>query len=123
MRNLNYEVKQLCHRNRDGSFATQADRERILDLIANQLHELGYLADPHSAVAYRVLRDRVRAGEAGVFLATADPAKFADVIERSLGVSVPLPPALAEAQALPLRSEPFAGDAAALKARLQAHHS
>jgi site-specific recombinase XerC len=42
MRNLNYELKQLCHRNRDGSFATQADRERILDLIANQLHELGY---------------------------------------------------------------------------------
>ena len=42
MRNLNYELKQLCHRNRDGSYATQADRERILDLIANQLHELGY---------------------------------------------------------------------------------
>ena len=42
MRNLNYELKQLCHRNRDGSYATQADRARILDLIANQLHELGY---------------------------------------------------------------------------------
>src|SRR5436190_18001034 len=42
MRNLNYELKQLCYRNRDGSFATQADRWRMLDLIANQLHELGY---------------------------------------------------------------------------------
>ncbi|MGQ0522846.1 MAG: phage integrase N-terminal domain-containing protein [Betaproteobacteria bacterium] len=42
MRDLNYGLKQLCHRNRDGSFATQADRGRILDLIANQLHELGY---------------------------------------------------------------------------------
>src|SRR6185295_17596374 len=42
MRNLNYELKQLCHRNRDGSYATQADRWRMLDLIANQLHELGY---------------------------------------------------------------------------------
>lgn len=42
MRNLNYELKQLCHRNRDGSYATQADRARMLDLIANQLHELGY---------------------------------------------------------------------------------
>ncbi|MDH5502048.1 MAG: integrase domain-containing protein, partial [Gammaproteobacteria bacterium] len=28
--------------NRDGSYATQATRSRILDLIANQLHELGY---------------------------------------------------------------------------------
>ena len=42
MRNLNYELKQLCHRNRDGSYATQADRAHMLDLIANQLHELGY---------------------------------------------------------------------------------
>ena len=70
-----------------------------------------------------MLRDRVRAGEAGVFLATAHPAKFADVIEESLGVRVPLPSALAETLALPLRSEPFAGDAAALKARLQADDS
>ena len=42
MRDLNYSLKQLCHRNRDGSFATQADRERILDLIADQLDEMGF---------------------------------------------------------------------------------
>lgn len=42
MRNLNYELKQLCYRNRDGSYATQADRERILLLIADQLHETGF---------------------------------------------------------------------------------
>jgi hypothetical protein len=41
MRDLNYDFKQLCRRNRDGSYATQADRENILDLIANQLHEMG----------------------------------------------------------------------------------
>jgi hypothetical protein len=42
MRILNYELKQLCYRNRDGSFATQADRQRILQLIADQLHETGF---------------------------------------------------------------------------------
>ena len=42
MRDFNYEMKQLCHRNRDGSYGTQADRERILDLIANQLQEMGF---------------------------------------------------------------------------------
>ena len=42
MRSLNYELKQLCHRNRDGSYATQADRERILQLVAEQLHESGF---------------------------------------------------------------------------------
>jgi hypothetical protein len=42
MRDLNYELKQLCNRNRDGSYATQHDRERVLDQIANQLQELGF---------------------------------------------------------------------------------
>ncbi|MGA7951475.1 MAG: phage integrase N-terminal domain-containing protein [Thiobacillaceae bacterium] len=42
MRNLNYQLKQLCDRNRDGSHATRNDRERILTLVANQLRELGY---------------------------------------------------------------------------------
>ena len=42
MRELNYQLKQLCRRNRDGSYRTQADRERQLTLLANQLHTLGY---------------------------------------------------------------------------------
>jgi hypothetical protein len=42
MRDLNYALKQLCQRNHDGSYATQADRERILALIADQLEELGF---------------------------------------------------------------------------------
>jgi len=42
MRNLNFELKQLCQRNRDGSYATQRDRERVIDLVAGQLQELGY---------------------------------------------------------------------------------
>ena len=43
MQNLNYDLKQLCARNRDGSFATRHDRERILTLIANQLREMGFV--------------------------------------------------------------------------------
>ena len=42
MREFNYELKQLCERNHDGSYATRADQERILELIANQLQELGF---------------------------------------------------------------------------------
>ncbi|MEM1402976.1 MAG: phage integrase N-terminal domain-containing protein [Pseudomonadota bacterium] len=42
MKDLNYELKKMCQRNRDGSFATQRDRERVLTLIADQLHSLGY---------------------------------------------------------------------------------
>ena len=42
MRRLNYQLKQLCKNNRDGSYGTQVQRERVLTLIANQLYELGF---------------------------------------------------------------------------------
>jgi hypothetical protein len=49
MRDLNYALKQLCQRNRDGSYATQAVREHILSLIAGQLEAMGFLhMDAHS---------------------------------------------------------------------------
>jgi len=44
VRDLNYQLKELCRRNRDGSYATQQNRERQLSLMADQLHELGYRA-------------------------------------------------------------------------------
>lgn len=42
MKDLNYDLRLLCQRNRDGSYATQHAREDILTQIANQLHELGF---------------------------------------------------------------------------------
>ncbi len=42
MKDLNHQLMKLCRQNRDGGFSTQATRSRILDLIANQLHELGF---------------------------------------------------------------------------------
>ena len=42
MKNLIYSLNQICRRNRDGSYKTQADRQRILLLIGKQLLEMGY---------------------------------------------------------------------------------
>lgn len=42
MKDLNYSLKKLCEHNRDGSYSTQANRERILSQIADQLHDLGF---------------------------------------------------------------------------------
>ena len=42
MRDLNYQLKQLCRRNRDGSYATQAKRMHHLMLIAKQQAALGF---------------------------------------------------------------------------------
>jgi len=42
MRSLTYGFKLLLERNKDGSYATQANRMGMLSLFADQLHELGY---------------------------------------------------------------------------------
>lgn len=42
MQDLNFQLKNICKHNKDGSFATQAARQRNLDLIANQLRQLGF---------------------------------------------------------------------------------
>jgi threonine synthase len=65
----------------------------------------GYLLDPHSAIAYRGLL-RQAGGDAqappiGVFLATAHPAKFGEVVEPIIGRPVEKPRALAQALARP----------------------
>lgn len=42
MDDLTYTLRQLCLRNRDGSHATQADRQRSQSLAAHQLREVGF---------------------------------------------------------------------------------
>jgi threonine synthase len=55
------------------------------------LDDMGYLADPHSALAWKALTDRLGEKETGVFLCTAHPAKFRETIEDALGRPVTLP--------------------------------
>lgn len=43
MKELNYQLKELCKRNRDGSFSVQNDREYILQRIAKDLVQLDYI--------------------------------------------------------------------------------
>ena len=62
----------------------------------------GYLLDPHSAIAYLGLTSGgLGANEIGIFLGTAHPAKFAEIVEPVIGRTVPMPGPLAEALARP----------------------
>jgi threonine synthase len=69
--------------------------------IRRVYEERGYLLDPHSAIAYMGLTGRdgqdTREGRVGVFLSTAHPAKFAEIVEPIIGRPVETPPALADA--------------------------
>ncbi len=99
-------------------FGSATDAETRAEIA--RLWQLGWLADPHAAVASAVLQRVRQPHEVGVFLATAHPAKFPDAVEQVTGNSVALPPALARLVDLPLQSEPLANDVAALKRRLRA---
>jgi threonine synthase len=64
--------------------------------------ERGYILDPHSAIAYMGLKGRVgQAGQVGIFLATAHPAKFAEIVDPIIGRGVEKPAPLAQALARP----------------------
>ncbi|WP_294882562.1 threonine synthase [uncultured Gilliamella sp.] len=80
-----------------------------------ELDKKGYLSEPHGAIAYRALRDQLQEGEYGLFLGTAHPAKFKEVVEDILGRSIPLPPALAERAEMPLLSHYMPDDFAKLR--------
>ncbi|WP_109078206.1 threonine synthase [Aggregatibacter kilianii] len=82
------------------------------------MNQLGYLCEPHGAVAYEVLKQDLLAGETGLFLCTAHPAKFKESVERILDVTLPLPEALDKHNKLPLLSDEMDNDFAQLRAYL-----
>jgi threonine synthase len=69
----------------------------------------GYLVDPHSAIGYlgvstqRREGQRPRVDQPGIFLATAHPAKFSEIVEPIIGRPVEKPAPLVHALAQPQR--------------------
>jgi threonine synthase len=89
---------------RGASYSDDQTRETIREVYGSH----GYLLDPHAAVAARAWRDEVdRGGEkgTGIILATAHPAKFADVYDDDLARRIVMPGTLKACMDLPKRSE------------------
>ncbi|NNE05211.1 MAG: threonine synthase, partial [Xanthomonadales bacterium] len=82
------------------------------------LEKLGYLADPHSALGWRVLADQLNPDETGVFLCTAHPAKFREHIEAVTGKPVELPAALAKVADKKILSQTISSDFQELRSQL-----
>ncbi len=77
-----------------GAWYTDA---QIRETMANVYQHLGYVMCPHTAIGYRGLTDALATLDGaytGVFLATAHPAKFTDVVEPVIGQPVEIPPRL-----------------------------
>ncbi|ENM5917898.1 threonine synthase [Vibrio mimicus] len=83
-----------------------------------ELYDLGYLCEPHGSIAYRVLEEQRQPQETGLFLCTAHPAKFKEVVDDILGTDIELPAPLAKHAAMELLSQELDADFAALRALL-----
>ncbi len=67
--------------------------EETLEALKNIYKDDGYIAEPHGAVGYLGLKKELQKHEnaIGVFLETAHPIKFLDVVEPALGITLPIP--------------------------------
>lgn len=65
--------------------------EEILATIKDCHARTGYLLDPHGAIGYAGLKERLKIDQIGVFLETAHPIKFAPVMEKALAEKMDMP--------------------------------
>ena len=82
------------------------DDQQTIAAIKSLYENYGYLPDPHGAIGYLGIETFRKACDmadfTGIFLETAHPVKFPDVIQEALGIAPPLP---AHMQDLPQRTE------------------
>jgi threonine synthase len=95
---------EMC---RDVAGTAYTDAE-VKATIRKVYDERGYLLDPHSAIAYMGLTGQMGSsvpagsdGRVGIFLATAHPAKFGEVVEPITGRPIDTPGPLADVMAQP----------------------
>lgn len=80
-----------------------------------ELDALGYLCEPHGAIAYSELTKQLQEGESGLFLCTAHPAKFKESVEDILGRNIFIPEALSSRADLDLLSKEYPVDFAKVR--------
>jgi len=98
------------------SAATITD-EQTKAVITRVYREYNYMLDPHGAVGFLALEQylKLHSGSKGIFLETAHPVKFPDVVEAATGVSIPIPSAIEGLKSRPRNCVSMAGSYESLK--------
>ncbi|GAM62726.1 threonine synthase [Vibrio ishigakensis] len=114
-------IEELCQRKGWGldTLGSGAVTDAESSESVKELNDLGYLCEPHGAIAYRVLQEQLNEGETGLFLCTAHPAKFKEVVDEILDTDIELPGPLAKHAAMELLSEELNNDFEQLKVLLK----
>lgn len=80
----------------------------------------GYTLDPHGAVGYAALKKNLQPNQVGVFLETAHPAKFIEVVQETLNEKIEIPEALQKFMEGDKKVEALEKDFTSFKYKLQA---
>ena len=81
-----------------------------------------YLMDPHGTVGYLALKKSITENETGIFLETAHPAKFAEVVEPLIHKQVSLPSSLKKFENRTVSSQQIGNDYGSFKRKLIADY-
>ncbi len=86
------------------------DEETLTADAARRGIATGYISDPHTAVGilgWEAYRKEHPEPSQGLVLATAHPAKFAEIVQKRIGTAPPLPSRLADYLQRPKLSRPM----------------
>jgi len=100
---------------RDTFTSSSCDDAEIPGIIRQVHRAYGYVVDPHTACAFKGMDE----SRPSVVLATANPAKFPDVIRAAIGIE-PRHPSLEALKSLPLVRHKIVADAGAIRAFIEA---
>ena len=77
------------------SYSFSDDETKIM--MKSIYDKFNYISEPHGAIGYLGLKKHgLKTNEFGIFLETAHPVKFLDVVEETLTVNVEIPPQIKE---------------------------
>ena len=77
------------------SYSFSDDETKIM--MKSIYNKFNYISEPHGAIGYLGLKKYgLKTNEFGIFLETAHPVKFLDVVEETLTVNVEIPPQIKE---------------------------
>lgn len=69
--------------------------EQIKEAIAECYKKYNYILDPHGACGWLAINNNIKEDETGLFLETAHPAKFKNVVEEAINTEIKIPERLA----------------------------
>jgi len=83
--------KEILKKINKDFLSASLSEDEVLKVIREVYEKYKIILDPHSAIGFGVLKNKINLDGNNVVLATAHPCKFPEVIDKSIGIKTSLP--------------------------------